>query len=152
MPRSEGIPDWREIRLSDAASHRYGDGGGAGAAGSDGSGAAISGFAGAPLESAAATDGGALASPGLALAIGGGEVIPGEPEDDDGAGISSVLKGVALSPSGIAPGGGTLLFCIFKSAAGGTATEKLGSYMERIELAGMSFISRGPSELTKRER
>ena len=37
-------------------------------------------------------------------------------------------------------------------AAGGTPMEKEGSYNERIELAGMSCISRGPSELTKRVR
>ena len=95
-----------------------------------------------------------LPSGELAAATGGG-VTPGEPEEDEGAGISSVLNGVGLSPSGITPVPGMtpgLLFCIFKSAAGGTATEKVGSYMERIELDGMSFISRGPSELTKRAR
>src|SRR5580704_17177994 len=115
MTRPEDIRDWREIRLPVAPSHRYGDGGGVvGTAVAAGS--AISGLAEVLLESAVATEGGALASPGFKLAIGGGGVTAGEPEDDVGAGISSVLKGVGLSPSGIAPGGVTLLFCIFKSA------------------------------------
>jgi hypothetical protein len=98
----------------------------------------------------------ALGATGLtAAAGGGGGAMLGAPDDEVGAGISSVLNGVALSPSGSAPGAGTvtaLLFCMFKSAAGGTDTEKLGSYNERIELAGMSCISRAPSELTNRAR
>ena len=51
-------------------------------------------------------------------------------DEDDGAGISSVLNGVGLSPSGAAPGAGEftpLWFCMFKSAAGGTATENDGA-------------------------
>ena len=97
----------------------------------------------------------ALGATGLVLAAGGGGATVGAPDDEVGAGISSVLNGVGLSPSGTAPGAGTataLLFCMFKSAAGGTETEKVGSYNERIELAGMSCISRGPSELTNRVR
>src|SRR5579862_723972 len=144
------------MRLSDAAFHHYGDP----AAVVDAPAAPESGAGSIPREAASpdsadATEAEGPPSFGIALETGGGAAIPGEPEDDDGAGISSVLNGVGLSPSGIIPPPGVtpgLLFCMFKSAAGATATEKLGSYIERIELDGISFISRGPSELTKRER
>ena len=74
----------------------------------------------------------ALGATGLVLATGADGATLGAPDDEVGAGISSVLNGVGLSPSGTAPDAGTatpLLFCMFRSAAGGTATEKVGSYM-----------------------
>jgi len=72
----------------------------------------------------------ALVGPAGATAFAEGDAEEGAPSDDVGPGISSVLKGVGLSPSGAAsrePGGGVLLLSMFKSAAGGTETEKLGS-------------------------
>ena len=67
---------------------------------------------------------------GGAITFADGDPVLGTPDEDVGPGISSVLKGVGLSPSGIAPGdpaGGALLLSMFKSAAGGTDTEKDGS-------------------------
>ena len=116
-------------------------------------------------EVAAALESAAIAEPAVVEVLGALEAVgfaangatAGAPEDDVGAGISSVLKGVALSPSGATAGAGALmpplpLFCRFKSAAGGTATEKVGAYNECIVVDGMSCISWRPRVSAKRAR